>query len=410
MKETNNVRAPHSFHPAVVHFVKDSMFIMEGKTDTNRFYIIQDGKVRISREIDKITHKQGNIAGPGDIVSAVSVMAGFSYIETAVAHSNVTLLAIEKTQYGNLIRANPSIAMKIIQHFSQRLRALNDILYQLAIQTPVKTNDSILIQVADYYMSQRKLSQAFYAYEQYSKIPNAEKLEEAKQRMARITSNIQIRRPEYSQDGIERTYPAGSLLSAEGEKGNELYIIQEGLVKIAKISNNREVVLAILQKGDIVGEMALLEDQPRTATAEVIENCKVMAVNRENFEGLIKRSPDVVTRLTSLMAERIWIMYKQIANSMISNPLSRVYDSLLIQLVRERVSLETSYPYQCNIGFKELAEMARVPLQDQDAVLKKLFLSKKISLVDNKIFVRDPSDVLRQTEYNRRAAMRSGLN
>ena len=403
--ESQGVSDPNQFQPVIVRFVKDSYFVMEGKTDTDRFYIVQEGKVRISREADKNTSEKDSIAGPGDIVAAVSVMAGYSFIETAMAYTDVTLLAVERRQYSNLIRSNTPIALKIIQQFSQRLRTLNDMLSRLAMSAAAISDSSHLLQVANYYMGKQKLSQAYYAYSQYiSHCPGGDKdkLEEAKQKMARINPLVKVLKPEYPQNKMERVYPAGCLLFAEGEPGNELFVIQEGSVKITKIVNNMEVMLALLQKGDILGEMALLEDKLRNATAEVNENCKVLAVNRANFEELIKTSPDLVARLTTLMAERIWMMYKQLANTMILNPLGRIYDVLLIQLVKARVPLDTNHPHQFNFGLKELAEMARVPPKDQDAVLKKIFLAKRISLVENKIYVSDPSEVLRQTEYNRR--------
>jgi len=145
MSDYNTVSSPNQFHPAIVKFVKDSMFIMEGKTDTNRFYIVNEGKVRISREVDKNTAEKATIAGPGDIIAAVSVMSGYSFIETATACTDVTLVAVERKQYSNLIRSNTPIAMKIIQQFSQRLRSMNEKMSQLAIGAAAISEPSHLL-------------------------------------------------------------------------------------------------------------------------------------------------------------------------------------------------------------------------------------------------------------------------
>ena len=406
--ETNETAAGDRFQPAIVKFAKDAFFIVEGKTNTEKFYIIQEGKVQIIREVDKVVRGKDTIAGPGDIIAAVSVMSGFSFIETAIAYTDVTVLAVEKKQYSNLIRDNTPIAVKIIQQFSHRLRTLDDMLSRLTLSATAESGPSHLLKIAEFYAGQKKPNQAFYAYQQYTvHCPNAPDIEDVKQKMARLAPTVKVRKPDYPSDKMERTYPVDCLLFAEGEPGDELYVIQEGSVKISKIMNNQEVVLAVLRKGDIFGEMALLENKPRAATAETLENCTVLAVNQANFTGLIKTSPELVARMTTLMAERIWLMYRQLANTMITNPLDRIYDALLIQLEKEHVPLNSNHPYMCNFSFKELADMARVPPKEHDALLHKILLSKRISIVQGKLFVSDPSEVLRQTDYYRRAQQRS---
>ncbi|MDR0457366.1 MAG: cyclic nucleotide-binding domain-containing protein [Treponema sp.] len=406
--ESGGLSANNQFQPAIVKFVKDSLFVVEGKTNTDKFYIIQEGKVRIIREVDKVVRGKDILAGPGDIIAAVSVMSGFSYIETATAYTDVTVLVVERKQYSNLIRDNTPIAVRIIQQFSQRLRTLDDMLSRLTLSAAAASGPSHLLKIAEFYASRRKPNQAFYAYQQYTvHCPQAADMEDAQRKMEQFAPNVKVKKPVYPPDKMERIYPADCLLFAEGEPGDELYVIQEGSVKISKIVNNQEVVLAVLRKGDIFGEMALLEDKPRAATAEIVENCTVFAVNRANFTGLIKTSPELVARMTTLMAERIWLMYRQFANTMITDPMGRIYDALLIQLEKERVPLNTNHPYMCSFGFKELADMARVSPKERDSLLRKILLTKRINIVQSKIFVSDPSDVLKQTNYYRRAQQRS---
>ncbi|MDR0584211.1 MAG: cyclic nucleotide-binding domain-containing protein [Treponema sp.] len=397
------------FQPVLVKYVKDSCIVVEGKINTDRFFIIQAGKVRIVREVDQFM-KQDNssAAGPGDIIGAVSAMAGYSYIETAVALTDVSMLVVERKYYEDLIRSNTPVAVKIIRQFSQRLRILDEMLSRRANGKIAVSDASHLLQVADYYLNRRMFNQAFYAWQQYTVLcPGAADLAEVKQDMMKIAPKVKMLKPVYPPGTMERSYPKACIVFAEGEKGEDLFIIRKGSVKISKIVNNQEVVLAVLKKGDIFGEMALLEDKPRAATAEVLEDCTLMAVNRANFRDLINSHPELVSRLTTLMAERIWLMYKQLANSFIENPLGRIYDALLIQLEKDRVPLNTNQPHLCNFGLNELAGMAGLSPDEGSALFKKIFLSKRITVSNDKIYVGDPSEVLRQTEYYRRA-MRIG--
>lgn len=397
------------FQPTIVKYPKDSYIIVEGKSNTDRFFIIQEGKARIIREVDAITQQDSTVAGPGDIIAVVSVMASFSSIESVVALTDLTLLAIERSQYGNLIRAKTPIAIKIIQQFSQRLRSLDETLSKRALSNAGTNDPTHLLQVADYYAKQRKVNQAFYVYQQYLlHCPNASNFQEIRTKLDKLSSLAKDLKPVYMPDKVDRTYPKDCLLFAEGEIGHEAYIIQKGSIKISKIVDNQEVVLAVLKKGDIFGEMSLLEDKPRMATAETCEECTVLMVNRANFEGLIKVQPDMVARLTTLMAERIWLSYKQLSNTLIADPLGRLYDALLIQLEKDRVAINAGQSHLCNFGFKELAGMAGIPSGESNLLLRKFFANKQITLKDGKIFVVEVIEVLKQTEFYKRTQQRLG--
>ncbi|MEE1290185.1 MAG: cyclic nucleotide-binding domain-containing protein, partial [Spirochaetota bacterium] len=109
-----------------------------------------------------------------------------------------------------------------------------------------------------------------------------------------------------------------------------MFIIQEGQIKITKISQNKEILLAVLKEGDIFGEMALLENKPRSASAIAFGETKVMAVNKNNFEAMISNQPQLVARLISLLAERTWVVYRQLTNLTKTDLQARFYDMLLI--------------------------------------------------------------------------------
>ncbi|MDR2552651.1 MAG: cyclic nucleotide-binding domain-containing protein [Treponema sp.] len=390
------------FQPAIVNFAKNSCITVEGKANADRFYIIQKGRVRIIRETDTLTEQHNDVAGPGDIFGVVSVMASCSYIETVLALTDVTLLAIEKRQYGDLIKTNTPVAMNIIQQFSRRLRSLDDVLSRRALSGAGINAPSHLFQVAEYYVRQEKYGMAFYAYRQYLNYCSPEDSGWITEKIQKITPYVKDSRPEYPADQAERNYPENCLVFAEGEYGDELYIITKGTVKITKIQDNQEMVLAVLKKGDIFGEMALLEDKPRAASVETCEDCTLMTVNRSNFESLISRQPEMVARLTTMMAERIWIIYKQLVNTLIENPLGRIYDALLIQLEKERVVFSNNQSHLCSFGFKELAGMVGLPYKESEPHFRRILASKRISLMEGKILISDVSEVLRQTMFYRK--------
>jgi CRP-like cAMP-binding protein len=148
--------------------------------------------------------------------------------------------------------------------------------------------------------------------------------------------------------------------------------------------------------------MALLEAKPRAASAVAYEDCQVLAVNRANFERMIQTQPQIIARLTTLLSERIWFIYKQLANTLISDPLGRMYDALLIQLEKSRVNIHSSQSYIFDFGPKELVNMVGLPQGDGALVLRKMMENKKIQILKDKIYVMDISEVGKQTEYYRK--------
>ena len=388
------------FQPAIVKLAKDSYIFAEGKQNADKFYIIKEGRVRVLRENEDLV---GSVLGNGDIFGTISVMAGHGYIMSAVAITDVTLLVIERKQYGDLVRKTNSIAIKNIKTFSLRLRELNEHLSERMLKSSVAADNSLaLYQIGEYYEKTRKINHAVYAYHQYvSNYPDAANAEDAKKKLEVLQPRVSVDRPYYPENTMIQTYPKDCLLFAEGEKGNNLYIIQSGSIKITKIVNNQEIVLAVLGKSDIFGEMAMLDDKPRAATAEVYEQCTLLAVNKDNFSKLIQDQPDMVVKLTILMAERIWLLYRQLDNTFIEEPLGRLFDALIIQLEKNRVDLTSRDSYPCSFGCKELMGMAGLETERADGLYKKFLDTKKITLADDKIIVTNVSDVFKEAEYYR---------
>ena len=387
------------FKPAILRLGKDSYIFVEGKPNADKFYIVKEGKVRILRENEDLV---GSVLGHGDIFGTISVMAGHGYIMSAVAVTDVTLLVIERKQYGDLVRKTNSIAMKNIKQFSIRMRELNDHLSERMLKSLSASDSSVLFQIAEYYEKRRKINHAVYAYHQYIKhCPNADNIEDVKKKIEALQPRVTVDRPSYPASTMVQTYSKDCLLFAEGEMGHNLYIIQSGSVKITRIVNNQEIVLAVLGKSDIFGEMAMLDDKPRAATAEIYEDCKLLAVNKDNFSKLIHDQPDMVVKLTSMMAERIWLLYRQLDNTFIEEPMGRLFDALIIQLEKNKVELTSTDSYQCGFGYKELMGMAGLAVERADGLYNKFIETKKIKLVGEKIQVTNVSEAFREAEYYR---------
>jgi CRP-like cAMP-binding protein len=126
-----------------------------------------------------------------------------------------------------------------------------------------------------------------------------------------------------------RLFARGDVIFREGEPGREMYVIQEGRVRILKTVRKQEKSLAILKPGDFFGEMAILNDHVRTATAAAIDDCKILAFDQTTFEAMITSHVGITVRLIKRLASRLRDADDQIENLMLKDNQSKIVNTLL---------------------------------------------------------------------------------
>ena len=102
------------------------------------------------------------------------------------------------------------------------------------------------------------------------------------------------------------SFTAGDQIFAEGQPGDVMYVVHEGDVEV--IVNN--TVVEIVGPGGIVGEMALIDKNPRSATAVAKTDCKLVRVDAERFKYLVQQSPYFALEVMRVMAGRLRHMDK----------------------------------------------------------------------------------------------------
>jgi CRP-like cAMP-binding protein len=100
-------------------------------------------------------------------------------------------------------------------------------------------------------------------------------------------------------------FPEGHVLFREGDHGEDMYIVQSGKVAIKKKVDDGEAVLAVLEKGDFFGEMAMLERLPRSASAEVVEAGDLIVISGDMFGDMIKSNPEIAVRMLRKQSIRL---------------------------------------------------------------------------------------------------------
>lgn len=100
-------------------------------------------------------------------------------------------------------------------------------------------------------------------------------------------------------------FAADDFVFKEGEIGTEMFIVQEGRVEILKQVGGVEKQLAVLEKGDFFGEMAILEELPRTASARAQVDSKLIEINGSTFDKMLRTNPEIAVRMMRKLSRRL---------------------------------------------------------------------------------------------------------
>jgi CRP-like cAMP-binding protein len=123
--------------------------------------------------------------------------------------------------------------------------------------------------------------------------------------------------------------PKGTTLFNEGEPGKEMFVLQSGRITISKKVRDVEKVLAVLGPGEFFGEMAIISNKPRNATAVVAEDAKLLVIDPKTFEGMIRGNSEIAVRMIKKLADRLAEADAQIENLLMSDPSSRIIHQIL---------------------------------------------------------------------------------
>ena len=161
------------------------------------------------------------------------------------------------------------------------------------------------------------------------------------------------------------------VLFLKGEPGDALYALRCGQVRIAtSMDDGRHVTLNILGSGDVFGEIALLDGQPRTADAIALEPCELFVVQRRDFLALLEREPSLAIRVIEFLCVRLrWMSMRMEEATLLP---------VEVRLARRLLMLAQDYGSQVQVSQQELASFVGAA---RESVNRQLQLWQQSSLV-----------------------------
>jgi len=139
-------------------------------------------------------------------------------------------------------------------------------------------------------------------------------------------------------DRFARDFEPGSVLFEEGQPGDYMYVVQSGEVEIRRQVGETERVLAILPPGEFFGEMAILNGRPRSATAVVKTEARLLVIEGKTFEAMMRARPEIALRIIKSLATRLENANQHIELLLLPTPNHRVVQCLRL-MADEQISL-----------------------------------------------------------------------
>lgn len=267
--------------------------VKEGE-ETQEAYLIESGGVRIQRRTP-YGHFSLAALGPGVLFGETSFVDRVPRSGDAVTTGETDLIALDPVALSRLAESDARFKLALYWAFwkslSSKLRQTNDNLTQFFSETGKPAN----AQAA----SPREPTGEFHV-----DLASKRKLFQ-EQKLSTMEINF------LTTLSKERKYGPNQVIFREGEMGNEMYVLLEGRVMISKyIPGAGEEALAFLERGGYFGEMALIDNEPRSADAKAHENgAVVLVISREVLEGILDihkvSSIRLLTILCNLVASRL---------------------------------------------------------------------------------------------------------
>ncbi|MEW6525957.1 MAG: cyclic nucleotide-binding domain-containing protein [Spirochaetota bacterium] len=380
-------------------FKKGAYIYIEGDEDADTVYIVDKGVVQLDR-YNKNAPIYKNILKDGEFFGVIASLCNKPRMESAIARADSVVTTFTKQEFINLLSKKPQIAIKVLNYFSNELRAYNEMMIALKDRgVELETPEEALYNHIRYFYNNGSNNYAYYCCKRYLELyPHGlfagvvtTMLESIKDKVKGAIVPV-IQAP-------YKVYSDQQMIFCEDEPGNEMYIIKEGKVKIVKLSSESEIILSVLKDGDVFGEMALISDKPRNAAAISWGKTVLLPIKKESLVAVMEQMPAITQLIFKELSHRIWFTYIQLESQLYDKPITRIYALLENKLVEKGVSLKSNEPVKLNFGIDELFKMLGYVASRMGKTTNILLSDSNLQFNVGETIVEKPSQLTAKAKY-----------
>ncbi len=408
-----------------MQYTKGSIVYFEGDKD-ERIFILQKG-ILVLTTTDVETHQPvTEQVKNGEFFGVKSALGRFPREETATALTDCVSIALTIQEFEQIFSSNKEIIMKMLRVFSNQLRLIHKKTEAILNNVPEDQQTGMIAVAKSFYNDEEYLSCCDICVKFLSLYPNTAKKDEvaklyadAKLRNTKIKEKIkssdtteedeeasgalkQFALPAFKR--FAKQYKPGNVIISEFEPGNSFYLIQSGRVQLVKCVNGAKKNLDIMKPGEFFGEMAILDNSPRSATCVAIGNVECLEFNKENFQLLIMGNPQIAIILLKLFCKRIYDQRRRLRTLAIKDVQARIADVFLMFDEMNPSVNANDRQRKFNVSAADVAHWAGLSPETTRDEINKFVEKRKIEVYDNYIIVDNIADMKRIVDT------RSGLS
>ena len=192
------------------------------------------------------------------------------------------------------------------------------------------------------------------------------------------------------------------MIFCEYEPGNSFYLIQEGRVQIVKVMGGIEKAVDILQPGELFGEMAILEEAPRSASAIALDDVTLLEFNRANFEVLMQGNPQIALTLLKTFVKRIYDQRRRFMILKLDDIQARIADVFLMLHESHIGAGSNDDRLEFRVSTDDIAHWAGVQPEQARQVVNQFVNQRRLELFTDRIVVVNIHDLERLVSARRK--------
>ena len=189
-----------------------------------------------------------------------------------------------------------------------------------------------------------------------------------------------------TQHSTIRTYPANTILISEGDSTDSLFVVLEGKVKVfASEQHGKEVILNILGPGEYFGELALLDEQPRSASVKTLAPTKVMVITKNDFKTCLANDSEMAYRLIRALIGQVRALTSNVKSLALLDVYGRVARTLLdlAEKVDDEMVIMQKFTHQ------DIADMVGASREMVSRILKDLVSGGYITIKNKRYTINE---------------------
>lgn len=200
---------------------------------------------------------------------------------------------------------------------------------------------------------------------------------------------------------LGRDFPREHVIFRDGDVGREMFVIQSGKVRISKHVRDVDKTLVVLGAGEFFGEMSILNKNPRSATATIAEDARLLVIDPKMFESMVRGNAEIAVRMIKKLAGRLQEADEQIENLLLRDSNSRVVHALS-HLASREASLQNTAANQSvrlDMTIKELSSRIGLEAETTNHVMQRLLQGKLIDYDAQSLTIYDTQRLEKFLEF-----------